>query len=139
MIIGTVTLLMMFFGGGGAFSFEKAFEPFMKDAVKEKARYEQIVDLTKQADQDTEQFRKEVGDVWAEELKTLLVDYNASEEQFRGFVDRANRSRTAVQQGLLDVRFQVTKLMTEDEWNSMYQAIEKKAEEERKKAEKKGK
>jgi hypothetical protein len=37
------------------------------------------------------------------------------------------------------VRFKVTKLMTEDEWNSMYQAMEKKSEEEKKKAETKGK
>ncbi|MCK5405925.1 MAG: hypothetical protein KAJ37_00665, partial [Candidatus Krumholzibacteria bacterium] len=125
MIIGTVTLLMMYFGGGGMFSFDKAFEPFVKDAVKEKARYEQIVDLTKQADEDLAQFRKEVGEVWAEDLKTLLDDYDATEEQFHSFVEKADRSRTAVQQGVLDARFGVVKLMTEDEWNAMYQAIEK--------------
>ena len=139
MIIGTVTLLMLYFGGGGTFSFEKAFEPFLKEAVKDKARYEQIVDLTKQADQGLAQFRKEVGDVWAEEVKTLLADYDATEEQFLGFVEKADQSRTAVQQGLLDARFGVVKLMTEDEWNAMYQAVEKKAEEERKKAEEKSK
>jgi galactokinase len=139
MIIGTVTLLMLYFGGGGMFSFEKAFEPFVKDAVKEKARYEQIVDLTKQADEDLAQFRKEVGEVWAEDLKKLLDDYDATEEQFHSFVEKADRSRTAVQQELLDVRFGVRTLMTEDEWNSMYQAIEEKVEEERKKREEKGK
>ena len=37
MIIGTITLLVLYFGGGGMMSFEKTFEPFLKDAVKEKA------------------------------------------------------------------------------------------------------
>jgi len=139
MIIGTVTLIMLLFGGGGMFSFEKAFDPFVKDAVKDKSRYEQIADVTKQADESLKEFHKEVDDVWAKELKTLLSDYDASKDDFRSFVSRADQSRTAIQRELLDVRFKVTKLMTEDEWNSMYQAIEEKAEEERKKAEEKGK
>jgi len=139
MIIGTVTLLMLYFGGGGMFSFEKTFEPFMKDAVKDKARYEQIVDLTKEADEGAKQYRKEVSEVWAKDLKMLLADYDATEEQFHSFVEKADRFRTAVQQGVLDARFGVVKMMTEDEWNAMYQAMEKKAEEERKKAEEKGK
>jgi hypothetical protein len=139
MIIGTVTLIMLLFGGGGTFSFEKAFDPFVKDAVKDESRYEQIADVTKQADENLKQFHTEVDDVWAKELKTLLGDYDASKDDFRSFVSRADQSRTAIQRELLDVRFKVTKLMTEDEWNSMYEAIEKKAEEEKKKAEDKGK
>jgi hypothetical protein len=139
MIIGTVTLIMLLFGGSGTFSFEKAFDPFVKDAVKDKSRYEQIADVTKQADEDLKAFHKEVDDVWAKELKTLQADYDASKDDFRSFVSRADQSRTAIQRELLDVRFKVTKLMTEDEWNAMYQAIEKKAEEEKKKAETKGK
>jgi len=132
MIIGTVTLLVLYFGGGGSFSFEKAFEPFIKDAVKDKARYEQIVDLTKQLDEDAKQYRAEVEDVWAEELKTLVADFETSEDQFRAFRKKADRSRTAVQEALLDGRFKVVKLMTEDEWNAVYQAIEEKVKEEQK-------
>ena len=37
MIIGTVALIMLLFGGGGTFSFEKAFDPFVKDAVKDQS------------------------------------------------------------------------------------------------------
>ena len=127
MIIGTVTLLMLYFGGGGGFSFEKAFEPFVKDAVKDKARAEQIVNVTKQLDKDIKQFRTEVGDVWAEELKTIVGDYDSSEDQFRAFRKKADRSRMDVQKKLLDGRFKVVDLMTEDEWNAMYGAIVEKA------------
>ena len=139
MIIGTITLLVLYFGSGGMMSFEKTFESFLKDAVKEKARYEQIIDLTKQMDEDVEQFQNEVKDVWAEELKQLVVDYDASEGQFHSFVEKADRSRAAMQKEILDKRFAVVKLMTEDEWNEMYQAIDKTREEERKKREEKEK
>lgn len=131
-MIITLTLLTLLHGGGGPFSFEKDFEPFVKDAVADKARYEQIVGQTKLADQDIEQFKKEVEDVWAEELKTLLSDYDADEGQFRAFIERADQSRTALQQKLLYVRFQVVDLMSEDEWNAMYQAMEEKAKEKKK-------
>ena len=132
MIIGTVTLLMLLFGGGSIFSVEKAFKPFLKDAVKDKARYEQIVDLTKQADEHIKAFHKENEDVWTKELKTLMADYDTSEDQFRDVAKKVDQSRLSVQQKIFDVRFDVAELMTEDEWNAMYQAIEKKAEEEKK-------
>jgi len=140
MIIGTITLLALYFGGGGSvFSFEKAFEPFLKDVVKDKSRYEQVVDVTKRADESVGQFRKEVKKVWANDLKKLLADYDATEEQFHSFREKADQSRTVMQQQILDARFEAISLMTEDEWNAVYQAIEKKLEEERKKAEEKGK
>ena len=132
MIIATVTVIMLYFGGGGGFSFEKAFEPFVKDAVGDKARYEQIVDLTKQLDGDVEQFQTEMSGVWAEELKKLVADYDAGEDEFLALRKSANRSRTDVQQKVLDTRFAVVKLMTEDEWNSMHQAILDKAAEKNK-------
>jgi hypothetical protein len=128
MIIGTVTALMILFGGGGDFSFEKAFEPFIKDAVKDKARYEQIVDLTKGADEDVKAFQKELEDEWGKQLITLLTDYDASEDDFRSFRGKADASRIKLQQGLLDARFGMIELMTADEWVAMYEAIEKKAE-----------
>jgi hypothetical protein len=67
-----------------------------------------------------------------EELKKIVGDYDASEEQFRAFRSKADRSRTDLQQKFLDVRFKVVELMTEDEWNAMYGAIEEKANEKQK-------
>ncbi len=139
MIIGTVTLLLMFFGGGGTFSFEKAFDPFLKEAVKDESRYEQVVDLCKEADLHNKQFQTEVNDVWAKELKTLFADYSTSEKQFRAFVKKADQSRIALQKDLLAVRMKMTKVITEDEWNAMYAAVDKAAEEELKKKEEKDK
>ena len=126
MIIGTITVLILMFGGGGDFSFEKAFEPFVKDVVKDEARYEQIVDLTNEADEDMKAFQEEMGDEWGKKLIALLADYDASENDFRGFYRKADASRLDIQQRLLDARFGVIELMTADEWTAMYEAIDKK-------------
>jgi len=130
---------MLYFGGGGTFSFESAFKPFIKDAVQDKVRVEQIIDLTKEADEQTKQFRKEVKDVWVVELKALVTDYNTNEDDLNTLVKRADGSRTAIQQKILDIRFKVRDLMTEDEWNSMRDAMDEKLEADRKKKEEKGK
>ncbi len=126
MIIGTITVLILLFGGGGDFSFEKTFEPFVKDAVKDKARYEQIVDLTKGADEDLEAYLEEMGDEWGKKLLALLADYDASENDFRSFRRKADASRIDLQQRLLDARFGMIELMTADEWTAMHEAIDKK-------------
>ena len=77
--------------------------------------------------------------MWAEELKMLLSDYDASEDDFRALMKRANGSRTAIQREIVDVRFGVRELITEEEWNSIRKAMLEKAEEERKKKEDKDK
>jgi hypothetical protein len=136
MIIGTITLLSILFFGGGDFSFEKAFKPFLKDVVEDKARQEQILDVTKEADGAVAQFKKEVNEVWAKDLIGIVRDYDATKEDFEAFVDRADGSRLAAQRAVVDFRFDVVKLMSEDEWNEMYRLIyEKRAEEKAKREE----
>jgi hypothetical protein len=139
MIIATVTALTILFAGGASFSFEKAFKPFVKDGIEDKARQEQILDVAKQADNGLKQFNEEVRKVWAKDLKKILVDYDASEEDMHDFIRRADGSRLVMQQELLKLRFKVVELMTEDEWNAMYDEINKKREEERQKREEKEK
>jgi hypothetical protein len=129
-------LSILFFGGGG-YSFEKAFEPFLKDVVEDKARREQILDVAKEADASVAQFKKEVDDVWAKDLIGIVQDFDATKEDLEAFVDRADRSRLATQKAVIEFRFDVIDLMTEDEWNHMYKLIyEKRAEEKAKREDK---
>ena len=127
MLAAIFTILLIHFGvGGGSFSFEKAFEPFLKEAVTEQSRYQQAVQLTKEADENFAQFRKEVTEVRAKELKTLIADYDATDEQFRQFFEKASASRAAMQQRMLDVRFKMTTVVTKDEWDAVYRKIDQK-------------
>jgi hypothetical protein len=137
MIIGTITLLSILVFGGGSFSFEKAYKDFVKDVVSDKDRQEQIVELTKSGDAALEQYTTEVKKVWAADVKSTFRNYDSTREDFREMIGRADQSRLALQQTILDTRMKVVDLMTEDEWNAMYKAIKDKEAEAQAKKEKK--
>jgi hypothetical protein len=139
MIIGTITLLSILLFGGGSFSFEKAYKEFVKEVVLEKDRQEQIIDVTKTADAALDQYTKEIKKVWAADVKKTFRDYDTTRDDYRAMIDRAERSREALQQQILDTRMEVVKLMTEEEWKAMYKAIHEKEAEEQAKREKKQK
>jgi hypothetical protein len=136
MIIGTVTVLSILLFGGSGFSFEKFYKDFVKNVVEDKTRREQILDLTKQVDEEVGQYLKEVQDVWSEDVKNTFKNFDATEEDYRNMIDKADQSRIAMQQAVLNVRFKVVELMTEDEWNAMYDQIRKKEADEKAKKEK---
>ena len=94
-----------------------------------------MIQLTKEADENMRQFRKEVTEVRAKELKTLIADYDATDEQFRQFYEKGAQARIAMQQRMLDFRFKMTAVVTKDEWDAVYRKIDQKIEENRKKAE----
>ena len=122
MIIGTIMLLSILFFGGD-FSFEKSFKPFVKEVIEEKSRQNELLNVTKQADGAVKQWKNEVKDVWAKDLKRLMADYDATEAQFEAFFERSEQSRKAMQARILDARFQFVGLMSEAEWNEMYAKI----------------
>ena len=137
MIIGTITLLsILLLGGGGGFSFEKTFKPAVKNVVADEDKQGQVIDVTKEADEALKQLRKQVKDVWSPKLKALLDNYDATEDDFRNFVKEANEARVKIQEQVVGYRFQMKDLMTEAEWNAMYEEVRAQAEEKRKKAEK---
>ena len=127
MLAAIFTILLIHFGlGGGSFSFEKAFEPFLKEVIADKARYEQTIRLTKDADETYQQFRKEVTGERAGELRTLIADYDATDERFQQFFEKGSASRKRMQQKMLDIRFEMAKIMSQDEWDAMYRKIDEK-------------
>ena len=95
MIAAILTVLFIHFGsGGGSFSFEKAFEPFLKEAITETPRYEQVIQLTRDADENM----KLCGHYKLRGFPTVLLFVNGEEvERFasarpapfvREFIDR---------------------------------------------------
>ena len=137
MIIGTVTLLSILLFGGSGFSFEKHYKDFVKNVVADKTRREQIVDLAKNADEKLGQYQKEVQDVWSEDVKNTFKNFDSTDEDYRNVIVKADQSRIAMQKGILNVRFKVVELMTEDEWKAMWGEVRKKEAEEKAKKEKK--
>jgi D-mannonate dehydratase len=138
MIIATVMALSVLLFGGGGFSFEKYYKPFVKNVVEDESRRKQILDLTKKADKQLDQYRKEVKEVWSKDIKSVSKNFDSTEEDYRNAIARANQSRIAVQKILVELRLSMKDLMTEQEWNEMHEQIREKKAEEKSKMEKKG-
>ena len=128
MIIGLV-LLLFGSGGGGELSFADVFSPFVKDAVTNEQRADQILDVYKQTDEDIETFRKDFEDNWSGQIKTLLSNYDATKDDFFRLRREMDEWRNGILKTTLDTRFKVVELMTEDEWKAMVDAMDAKADE----------
>ncbi len=137
MIIGTITVLSILLFGGSGFSFEKYYKSFIKNVVEDKTRREQILDLTKEADKQLDQYEKEVLKIWSDDIKRTYRNFDATEEDYKKVIARADQSRIAMQRSLVDLRLGVKELMTEQEWKEMFDQIRKKEAEEKAKKEKK--
>ncbi|MCK5618038.1 MAG: hypothetical protein KAJ17_01500 [Candidatus Krumholzibacteria bacterium] len=128
MIIGLV-LLLFGSGGGGELSFADVFSPFVKDAVTNEERADQILDVYKQTDEDIETFRKDFEDNWSGQIKALLSNYDATKDDFFRLRREMDEWRNGILKTTLDTRFKVVELMTEDEWKAMVDAMDAKADE----------
>ena len=128
MIVGMV-LLLFGGGGGGELTFADVFSPFVKDAVTNEERADQILDVYKQTDEDLETFRKDFEDNWSGQIKTLLSNYDATKDDFFRLRREMDEWRNGILKSTLDTRFKVMELMTEDEWKAMVDAMAAKADE----------
>ena len=127
MIIGTITIIVILLGGGGMFSLD-AFRSAIKDHVADKDRQEQVIELTKQWDNELKDYGDHVKNR-ADKAHKLLRDYGARRDDFEAFFKDEDWRREKAVERLLDLRFQAKDLVTADEWKAVYdQVIQEAAE-----------
>jgi hypothetical protein len=119
-------------GIGDGFTYG-AFKDAVKNHIQDKERREQIIDTIKEVDNEIKDYDEHVKKT-ADNIKVLVKDPEATREDFDAFFDRETWRRNKTLKTIADARFQVRDLMSEDEWNTVYQQTVEKAREEKEKA-----
>jgi len=135
MLIATITTIIILTGGGGAFSFG-IFKDAVKTEVSDKDRSKQVVAYLDEGDDGLKAYRKALKRN-SKELAKLNAKLDASRGEFDALTARMDAERILAQRTILDVRFKVIELVTEDEWNALYKATDAKVAEQKAAEEKK--
>jgi len=121
MIIGTITVMLIVFGGGGVFSLD-AYRSAIEDHVADKNRREQVIELTKRFDSEIKDYNKHIKD-HAGTAHALFKDYDAGREDFDGFFKTEDWRRQKMIGRILGTRFRVKDLVTAEESNAVFEQV----------------
>ena len=121
MIIGTITLIVLLFGGGAGFSFD-IFRDAAENVIPDKQIVKQIKDITKSADDEMKAWQKEAGKI-SQQLAEMNRNYDLSETEMKIALNQADIRREAFQEELIKLRFQAKNLMSWVEWDAMYAKV----------------
>ena len=124
MIIGTLTLLMLIFGGGGLEFYLTNLKGDVKEHVQDKARQELILDAGKVLSEDLQTLEKQI-DVHFEDLIAVHTDFHSVATDFDAATAQLKADQKEVSQLILDARDAMHKQMTKEEWEAVFQASEK--------------
>lgn len=127
MIIGTITVIMLLFNGGhaGIFTFD-VFKQGVENSIAEKTRVKQIEKLIETADDEMETHTKRLDDA-SKKLLKLTRDYSTNLAELDQFLSRIDREHDAFQEQLIQVRMQIKKEVTKEEWASIYAVVRSEA------------
>lgn len=123
MIIGTITVIMLFFGGG-LFSLD-VFKDAAKDVIQDKDRVKQIEVVTKEADEEIKALDKQIENV-SKQLVSMNTNYNLSRQELDTALEQNDNYREQFQERLIQLRFQAQTLVTQKEWDAMYARLDSK-------------
>lgn len=124
MIIGTLTLLMLIFGGGGLEFYLTNLKGDVKEHVQDKARQELIIDASEALSSNLQTLEKQI-DVHFEDLIAVHADFHSIATDFDAATAQLRADQKEVSQLILDARDAMHKQMTKEEWEAVFQASEK--------------
>jgi len=121
MIVGTITLIYLLFGGG-VFSFD-VFKEAAADVISDKQIVKQIDAMTSEADKEMKAWLKESGKI-SKQFSRMNQNYDQTKMEMNAFLEQADSSRDEFLEKIIQLRFQVKNLMSQEEWEAMYAKIE---------------
>lgn len=122
MIVATVTALLLLFGGSSLEHYLLNIKKPAKQAIANRETYEAVHDLSKQlGKQLKKQYEQQ------HELREAFVDlhhqYDVRREDADQVLERIMERRDQVQSRILDTREAMKALMTEEEWQAVFEPL----------------
>lgn len=120
MIIATITLLMLLFGGGGSLeNYLLNIKTPVKAAVESKDTVNEVIDLSKELKKQLKTQNKEIIEL-RENFLDIHTNYDADSADFEAYLDSLMAARETGQKHILDARTAMKGLMTKEEWGKIF-------------------
>ena len=119
MLIALTIFILTWFFGGGAGVLPEDFNKTIKAEISDNQTRKSIGKITKQMEKDAASFEKTLENLAKEALR-LNADYDADRDEFMRMTDQMIGNKEQIQKGLLDQRFALIELMTEEQWNAVW-------------------
>ncbi|MBW2634087.1 MAG: hypothetical protein JRE14_08190 [Deltaproteobacteria bacterium] len=122
MIVATITMIALVFGGGAGFSFD-IYKKAADAVIQDKQIVKQVKFYTKEADKEMKNWQKDTNK-FAKQIVEMNQNYDLARVDAEHILHQIDTRRNEFQKKLLQLRFQVKELMSQEEWESMYAHLE---------------
>jgi hypothetical protein len=120
MIIATIAVLTMLFGGGGSLeNYLLNIKKPLKAVVESKVTVNEVLDLSKKLGKQLKVQNKEITKL-RDSFLNLHTKYDAKLVDFEDYIDELVSAREEGQKQILDTRSAMKNLMTREEWTEVF-------------------
>ena len=120
MIIATIYALMALFGGSGMEIYSvKQLQPLIEKHVISEDRQDQLIEMVKAEQKKADEFNKQATKA-SKKLLKINKDISSTEADFHVIIDATEKSLLQVQDGYIDLRFDLKEKMTREEWAAVF-------------------
>jgi len=123
MIVGTLALLMLLFGGDGLVFYLTNLKGDVKEYVQDKVRQEIIIETSKNLSKDLGELAEEIDDHF-EDLAEVHSDYDSVASDFDEAAATLKADQKELSRLVLDARDAMHEQMTKEEWDAVFSEAE---------------
>ena len=120
MIVATLTLLMLLFGGGGSLEhYLLNIKKPVTAAVESKDTVNEVISLSKELKKQLKVQNQEITEL-REGFLDLHTSHDSEAADSEAYLDRLASARETGQKHILDARMAMKDLMTQEEWTKVF-------------------
>ena len=120
MIIGLLTVIIMFFGGGGSFEhYLLNIKKPLKEAVENRQVINDVMDVSEQLGEQLKEENKALADL-KETFILLNQQYDTTQDDFKKNISNMLDIHKKGNKDILDARTMMKKYLTKEEWGEIF-------------------